>query len=72
MNEEQTRQFNEMVAKVNEIYEWMRQEKNGIILIDENKRKTMGIGFIGKTGDTTPAGALLVNSPEGIIKLLYA
>lgn len=74
MTPEQEIQFNEMLRKVDEIYRWMEQkQKNQITFpVDDASRKNMGIGFIGKTTDTTPAGSFLVNSPEGPVKILYA
>ena len=74
MTPEQETQFNEMLRKVDEMYRWMEQKKTAQISfpVDDASRKNIGIGFIGKTTDTTPAGALLVNSPEGPIKILYA
>lgn len=74
MNPEQTEQFNEMIRKVGELYEWMKQKKTSQITtpVDDASRKNMGVGFIGKTADTTPAGSLLVNTQEGPVKILYA
>lgn len=39
-------------------------------LIPNEVRIGMGVGFIGRTTDTTPGGAIIVNSPEGPIKIL--
>lgn len=42
-------------------------------IIPNEIRIRMGIGFIGKDdSDTTATGCLIVNSPEGPIKILYS
>jgi len=70
MTEEQLNQFEEMVTKVNEMYRGFKDEQEGEILIDEDERIAQGIGFIGRTGNTTAGDSILVNSPEGPIEIL--
>lgn len=85
MDKDQQLQFEETARKVDEIYsffeslkgknidelfEFIQSLKNGTAPLNDNVRVTSGIGFIGRTTDTTPGGAILVNSPEGPIKIL--
>lgn len=70
MNEEQLQQFEEMQRKVNEIYDFVKAAKSGTLPVNDNQRVLNGIGFIGRTGDTTPGGGIIVNTPEGPITLL--
>lgn len=72
MTPEQLEQFEEMMRKVNEIYEYVQAAKAGQLPVNDNQRVLNGLGFIGRTGDTTPAGGLIVNTPEGPITLLRA
>lgn len=71
---EEKAQFDQMQQQIAELSEWMKQKKQQQISfpLDDASRITMGIGFIGKDSTTTPTGALIVNSPEGPIKILYA
>lgn len=85
MEKDQLAQFEETVRKVDEIYnffeslrgkdidelfEFVQSIKNGTVPLNDNLRVTSGVGFIGRTTDTTPGGAIIVNSPEGPIKIL--
>lgn len=70
MDEDQRIQFEEAMRKVDEMYEHFQQTQHGAKPVDDSQRITNGIGFIGRTTDTTPGGALIVNSPEGPIKVL--
>ncbi len=74
MTPEQERQFNEMIRKTNEVYEFMQQKKRQQISVpvDDASRKNMGLGFIARGTETTPVGSLLVQTQEGIVKVLYA
>jgi len=87
MNKDQQVQFEEAIRKVDEMYtffeslrgknideliEFMEALKNGTIPLNDNQRVLSGIGFFGRETGTTPAGTILVNSPEGPIKLLTA
>lgn len=70
MNEEEKEKFEELSRKVNEIYDFVSQAKAGTLPVNDNTRISNGIGFIGRTSDTTPGGAIIVNSPQGPIKIL--
>ena len=70
MDLEQLEQFEEMAQKVNELYQDFQSRKGGSGLIDDNQRVANGIGFIGRTGNTSAGDSILVNSPEGPIEIL--
>jgi len=87
MNKDQQEQFEEAIRKVDEmhtffesmrgknieeLFEFMEAMKNGTMPLNDNQRVLNGLGFFGRETGTTPAGTILVNSPEGPIKLLTA
>lgn len=72
MTPEQEQKFNDMIRKTDEVYEFMLSQKNGFEADSEAKRVSNGLGFIGRDVTTTPTGSVIVNTPEGPIKVLVA
>lgn len=70
MDENQLQEFDALKQKVAEMGEFIEQLKNGTTPTSDARRITDGIGFIGRDADTTPGGCIIVNSPEGPIKVL--
>lgn len=60
----------QLQKKVNEMEKVIDALKQGTLPVNDNFRISNGIGFISTTTDTTPGGAIIVNSPAGIIKIL--
>lgn len=74
MNPEEKQQFSDMQAQLAALTQFMEEKQRNQISfpVDDASRKNMGLGFIGKSTTTTPTGSLLVNTNEGIVKILYA
>lgn len=67
MNDEEKAQLQDALRRVGEMESMVRA---GLFPVNDNMRVLNGIGFIGTTADTTPGGAIIVNSPSGPIKIL--
>lgn len=74
MTPEQTAQFEDMLRKVDKVYQWMeaKQKQQITFPVDDASRKVLGVGFMSRGTEVTPAGTVIVNSNEGPLKLLYA
>jgi hypothetical protein len=74
MTPEEKLEFENMKRAVADLTEFMILKKQHQITypFDDASRKIIGVGFIARGSETTPAGSILVNSNEGPLKLLYA
>lgn len=62
----------EMQVKMLMEYKEARERQQISYPVDAASRIAMGVGISGRTTDTTPAGSILVNTNQGVVKILVA